>query len=41
MDGVRMLSAGEQALQIIGHTGVAGLIHTLIVVDIVCHVTSS
>ena len=36
-----LLSAGEQALQIIGHTGVAGLIHTLIVVDIVCHVTSS
>ncbi len=36
-----LLSAGEQALQIIGHAGVAGLVHTLVVVDIVCHVTSS
>ena len=36
-----LLGAGEQALQIIGHTGVAGLVHTLVVVDIVCHVTSS
>ena len=32
---------GKQALQIIGHTGIAGLVHTLAIVDIVCHVTSS
>ena len=36
-----LLSAGEQALQIIGHAGVASLVHTLVIVDIVCHVTSS
>ena len=36
-----LLSTGKQALQIIGHTGIAGLVHTLVIVDIVCHVTSS
>ena len=36
-----LLGAGEQALQIVGHAGVAGLVHTLVSVDIVCHVTSS
>ena len=36
-----MLGAGKQALQIVGHAGIAGLVHTLVVVDIVCHVTSS
>ena len=36
-----LLSTGKQALQIIGHTGIAGLVHTLAIVDIVCHVTSS
>ena len=36
-----LLSTGKQALQIAGHTSVAGLVHTLVVVDIVCHVTSS
>ena len=36
-----LLSTGKQALQIVGHAGVAGLAHTLVVVDIVCHVTSS
>ena len=36
-----LLSTGKQALQIVGHTGIAGLVHTLVVVDIVCHVTSS
>ena len=36
-----LLSTGKQALQIVGHTGVAGLAHTLVIVDIVCHVTSS
>ena len=35
-----LLSTGKQAFQIIGHTGVAALVHTLVVVDIVCHVTS-
>ena len=36
-----LLGAGEQALQIVGHAGVADLVHTLVIVDIVCHVTSS
>ena len=36
-----LLGAGEQALQIVRHAGVAGLVHTLVIVDIVCHVTSS
>ena len=36
-----LLSAGKQALQIVGHAGIAGIAHTLVIVDIVCHVTSS
>ena len=36
-----LLSTGKQALQIVGHAGIAGLAHTLVIVDIVCHVTSS
>jgi len=36
-----LLSTGKQALQIVGHAGIAGLVHTLVIVDIVCHVTSS
>ena len=35
------ISTGKQALQIVGHAGIAGLAHTLVIVDIVCHVTSS
>ena len=29
------------SLQIVGHAGIAGIAHTLVIVDIVCHVTSS
>ena len=36
-----LLSTGKQAFQIIRHASVAGLVHTLVIVDIVCHVTSS
>ena len=36
-----LLSTGKQAPQIVGHAGVAGLAHALVIVDIVCHVTSS
>ena len=36
-----LLGSGEQAPQIVGHAVAGGLVDTVVVVDIVCHVTSS